>query len=341
MRLVSRFQRSSAADLGHAGEVAEGLPRLLRPGEGDEQGPAVGGAVDAVHARQVGVVLAVAHEGVARQRGLLDLPGLQPDLRAVGGGVDLLRDAVPLAGEESRHDAQRQLHRAGHVGDDGARQHGRAVARAGHVDQAAAGEAGAVDHALVGLGPEVAEAVDGGVDQVGLDRAEGVVAVAHALEGGLAVVGEEDVGAGDELVDDLAALLGVEVDADRALALVGVDELRAQGALGRVVVGAAVVTGAVALGRLDAGHLRAHVAQVAARRRPLQSARHLYHLDAGQCLDHEPSFPTPSARPAHHAPRARRVRAAAHGGPSGVSQPHATDGRRPPPARRAAPCPGR
>ena len=271
--LSDRVPALVGADLGHAGEVAERLPRLLRHVEGEEEGLAVGGGVDAVHAGEVGVMRAVALERVARHGGLLDLPGLQPDLGAVGRRVDLLRDAVPLAAEEGRHDPQRQLHRAGHVGDDGAGQHGRAVARAGHVHQPAAGHPGAIDHALVEVRPGRSEAVDGGVDQVGLDGAQLLVAVAHARQGGLAEVREEDVGAGDELVNHRAAVVGVGVDGDRALALVGVDELRAQGARRGEVVDAAVVARGVALGRLDLDHLRAHVAQVAGRRRPLQRAR--------------------------------------------------------------------
>ena len=73
--------------------------------------------------------------------------------------------------------------------------------------------------AVVGVG--AGEAVSGHAehDDIGLDGAEGVVVDAELVDGGRRVVLDHDVGDGDELLEDLDALLLLEVDGHAHLVL--------------------------------------------------------------------------------------------------------------------------
>ena len=145
---------------------------------------------------------------------MVELPALHPDHDAVGGGADLLADAVELAGGEGGHDREGEAHRAGGVADHGAGDHRLRVGLADHVGDAAAHLGVLVGHALVAVGALVAEAVGDAVDEALVALRQFVVAQTHALERILAEVADEDVGAVDEAHQDLSADLRVDVERD-------------------------------------------------------------------------------------------------------------------------------
>ena len=78
---------------------------------------------------------------------------------------------------------------------------------------------------LVGVGALLAEAADRDVDDAGRDRADGGLVEAEPLDHAGPEVLHEHVGAGGQPLDDVGALRGLEVDGERALVAVEVEEL--------------------------------------------------------------------------------------------------------------------
>ena len=94
------------------------------------------------------------------------------------------------------------------------------IAGAPHV--ATHGKEGEVDADPVFVGAGLAEVADGGHDEIRVDLAEVFIAEAGGGQDVRGEVLDEDIGALDELLDDLLALFGLEVE--RYGALVGVEE---------------------------------------------------------------------------------------------------------------------
>src|SRR5207253_2403878 len=67
-----------------------------------------------------------------------------------------------------------------------------------------------------------AERGDGAVDETGVDRRQGVVAEAEALHGARPEILDEDVGALDEIPEDVGAFRGLQIE--REIPLVAVDD---------------------------------------------------------------------------------------------------------------------
>ena len=147
--------------------------------------------------------------------------------------------------------------------------------RHGVGDAAARPEAGAVEAADQPLGPLVAQRRAARVDDVGIDRAD-VLDVELVLLAVLGeVVGQEHVGGLGQFVEHFLAFGRGEVDADAALAAVGVfDQRVAQ----RIELDPAHVEeaalGIAAHRMLDLDHVRAPVGEDRARRRRERELRH-------------------------------------------------------------------
>ena len=111
-----------------------------------------------------------------------------------------------------------------------------------------------VEGGPVPVGAVLAEAGDGGEDNVGLDLLELLVGEAHFGNDAGAEVFEDYVGGLDELSEDLLALFGAHVEGDALLAAVVDGEVDA-GAVDEGCVG----PGLFAAGLLDLDDLGAHV----------------------------------------------------------------------------------
>ena len=141
------------------------------------------------------------------------------------------------------------------VGQHRADQARAAVVGAGlHRGEAREGLDDGIVGGLVGVGALLAEAVDGHVDDVGRDFADGGLVEAEPLDHAGAEVLHEHVGAGGEPPDDVGALRSLEVDGERALVAVEVEE-RGGEAVAAVAVGARVVARARLLDLDDVGAL--------------------------------------------------------------------------------------
>ena len=103
----------------------------------------------------------------------------------------------------------------------------------------------------------MAEAGDGAVDDAGVDGADGFVVDAEAALDVGAVVFDDDVGAFGEAHEDVAGFGFLEVEAERALVAVEVEEVA------RFAVAGDAVGRALGGGLLDFEHVGAPVAELA------------------------------------------------------------------------------
>ena len=140
----------------------------------------------------------------------------------VDAHVDELAGTAPGVTPVERGEHARDPEERAHVvADRHRRQHRRAVGLAGHVGEASVGfEHRAVARPL-GVGSVRAEAGHQHDDRARVARLDLVVGAAPSFEHALWLVQHDDVGDCREALDDLDAVGGVEVDAQRALVAVG------------------------------------------------------------------------------------------------------------------------
>lgn len=123
------------------------------------------------------------------------------------GHVEVLALAALAPAEESGHDAVAGVQAGCEIRDGDADLDRRAVASTGNVHEAKLG----LDHDVVtgaaGVGTGLAVAGDGGVDEAWVDFAERLVVHAVLFQGAGQVVFDENVALGDELVQDVDAIL--------------------------------------------------------------------------------------------------------------------------------------
>ena len=228
-----------------------------------ERHPAVGALVGAVadqRAGQLGVA-ALRGDAVAEPAGR---DHGEPAQRAVGHrDVDELALARAVALAQRREDAEGGHQRAAaDVGDLPRRLHRRAAAVAGQPEQADQAEVVHVVPAAVAVRAVLAVAGDRAVDQPRVDLPQAVVADAQAVQDARPERLEEDVGVAGEAQQHVAALVGLEIDPDRALAPVERQEERRVGALlGALVVRRRPAHVVAHAGVLDLDHVGAEVAE--------------------------------------------------------------------------------
>ena len=270
---------------------------------------------------------ALARQRHAGDRGVLQLPHLQPQLRAERRRLHDLALAGKGPVHQRGHAAEGELHRAGVVGDGRARRRRRLPGLAAHAHDAAPRLRRAVEHRLAGLFPQGAETVHVPHDQPRVSLRQTREPERHAFQGGLPDVGEKHVGALEQLRHDGLPEFGVQVERDRALRLVHREELRAERVLRqRLVVDAPVIAARVPHRGLHLDDVGAHVREVEAGGRGLYGHAEFDDAQSFEWSRHVPSPPGPvwSARVYDSAGR------------------RPMDGRRlrtPPPASRSRPVP--
>ena len=202
-------------------------------------------------------------------------PGLRVEVRGPEEGqdgiqhrqADMLARARALAAKQGGADRLRRGDRGQFVGQDGAHQPRALLVGAG-LDGRQAAER--LDHRIVDrlVRPRafLAEAGDRQVDDPRIDRRDVIVADAESLDHAGAEVLHEDIGCPGDLQQQVAAAGLLEVDGNRALVAVDVEERRRQAAA-PVAERAGMVAPAR---RLDLDHVGALVAQDRGRPRPRQ-----------------------------------------------------------------------
>ena len=193
--------------------------------------------------------------------------------------------AAGLVGAQDGADDADGAHGGGHqVADAGADLHRRVLVGAGDRHDAAE----RLGHDVVGrpvgvgaaAGAPVAEAADGGVDQLGEALVQGLVAQAQAIHDAAAIVLDHGVGAVAQPHHQLAAFGLLQVDGDRLLVAVDRGEVAAERP--QLVVGMVGPDDArvVAVERLDLDDLRALVGQQHGAERAGQHLREIDDADA-------------------------------------------------------------
>ena len=158
---------------------------------------------------------------------------------------------------------------------------------------------GVVD-ALGGIGAALAEAVDRDIDDGGIDGAHCRLAHTQALHHARPEVLDEHVGVSGEPEDHLAPLRVLQIDGDRALVAVVVDEVGGEPA-GAVAAGAHVIAAA---GGLHLDHVRALIAQHHGRERARDHGGQVDHAIAVERSRHGRS-PLRSAGRSYRPPASR------------------------------------
>ena len=156
--------------------------------------------------------------GVAVLAGLQD-QGDVPDGAVEQGDDDAVADTRLTGAVQGRQHAGGQIHTDLMVAEAGDGQHGQGVLVEQGAQHAAAGEERReVEARQILVGALLAVAGDEAVDQLGVFRVQRVIVESRLLQGVLTPVGDEDVRAGDELFQRLAAggRLGVQADAGLA-----------------------------------------------------------------------------------------------------------------------------
>jgi hypothetical protein len=139
----------------------------------------------------------------------------------------VLAAARALAAEQREHDAERPVHAgAGVVGDEVQREYRLAAGLADQPEDAREGEVVAVMGGVIAVRPVLAEAGQRAVDDARVDRLHALVVGAEPLHHAGAKALDEDVGLRGELLQDRLALGSLEVEGERALVAIHVDEGR-------------------------------------------------------------------------------------------------------------------
>ena len=187
----------------------------------------------------------VAHDGVFQER----------DLAVEHADIDLGRLAGLEAMDQRGIDGDRGEEARADVADRHADPGRRLALVAGDAHDAAHALHDHVVGGILGVGAAMAEARGRGVDQLGILLVQGVPAVAQLLHRAGPEVLDDHVGLFEQLLEDLALLVVLEVERDAFLAAVDRGEV-GRLALDERPVGARVVA---ALGRFDLDHPRAHL----------------------------------------------------------------------------------
>jgi hypothetical protein len=172
------------------------------------------------------------------------------------------------------------------------------VLRSGHGHDAGA----SLDHVVVGgLPPARAMGSEGrerGVDQAWVDRRERLVAQPQCFERTGPIILYEDIGRGDEFLENVAICFGLQIERDGAL-VGGLRQKRGTHvtAVERLVgpIGAALIG---LVGVLDLDHVSPQHGQLISRKRPRQNMRdvdHAYAFEGSRhrglhCLSRSPKF---------------------------------------------------
>jgi hypothetical protein len=193
--------------------------------------------------------------------------------------------AAGLVGAQDGADDADGAHGGGHqVADAGAHLHRRVPVGAGDGHDAAE----RLGHHVVGrpvgvgafAGAPVAEAADGGVDQLGEAFVQGLVAQAEAIHDTAAIVLDHRIGVLAQADHQRAPLRLLEIYGDRFLVAVDRGEVAAERAQLVVVVIGPDDARVVAVDRLDLDDLRALVGQQHGAERPGQHLRKIDDADS-------------------------------------------------------------
>jgi hypothetical protein len=131
----------------------------------------------------------------------------------------------------------------------------------------------------------LSEGREGGVDQPRIDRRERLVAQPQRFERTGPIILHEDIGRGDELLENVAVCFGLQIERDRALVGGLREERGAHVAAVERLVGAAGAALIGFFGMLDLDHVGPEHGQLIGRKRPRQNMRDVNHTYAfeGSC----------------------------------------------------------
>src|SRR5665213_2567536 len=287
-RRLGRGEFRLIQELGRAQRRAKGAEEgVPRAGQGDET---VGRRIDA-EGQQEGVVVALRSRNLMAEGILVHDPLADAEHRIDHGHVEELALPRRARMQHRADDAQRRIER----------RHGVADAWP-DLDRLAAGQAGDPHHAAHGLGDHVigrpvevrtvagarvAEAADGGIDQLRMQRRQGLVGQAQPVHHPDAEVFDDDVELRDQRLDQLDPFRGFQVDAQALLAAVDRLEIAGIAVLGiGLVEGTGVARQVAAVQALDLDHLGAQVGEVLGAEGPGQRLGEVQDLQAGQGPGH-------------------------------------------------------
>jgi hypothetical protein len=287
-RAGGRGEAGIAHEVRPPDDLAEALPhRIARPG--DDGHVAIRRRIDA-GAGSGERDIAGAREQLAADRVSL-AEVVEGDQQAVEQReVDALPLAAAIAVVQGRHDAEGAEHARVVVGDGLARARGRVVREAGDAHVAADRLGQHVVAPLLGIGAVLPERGDGGVDQARIHLLQVLVPEAEALHRAEAPVLGHDVGAGDQLLEQLGALRRLQLERDAEL--VAVPVLRGRHALLDAVahpLHAERHALAPAVARFDLDHPRAHVGEQHGAEGHGDDLSQVDHRDVAQRLIHRAS----------------------------------------------------
>ncbi len=231
----------------------------------------------------MGVADALGH--LAGDEKVERLVGEHADLAVDERGIDEAAATGALALGERGEDADRGIDAGENIGDRHPRALRLAVGRSRQLHDAAH----ALGHEVVararGVGPGLAEAGDGAVDQARVVLGQALVVEAEFGEPADLEILDQHVGASRELADDAASILALEIQLDRALAAVGGVEIGSpeMAAVGRLHKGGAPAAGVVARAlALDLDDVGAEIGENLPCPGPRQDAGKLEHTYSGQ-----------------------------------------------------------
>ncbi len=275
--------------LDHLGAPQHGpQAALLAQVTGAEHDQAVLGLERAVGGVRMAIAVRLGMHAVAQIAGEM---GAHQDHRHIEHGhVDALPAPGPLALQQRRRERERARHAGGVVDHRRAELHRMHVLRAGHRHDPGRGLDHVVIGGLVAARPLLAEGRERGVDQPRVDRGQRVIAQPQGIERAGPVILDEHIGGGDELLEDLAVFLLLEVERNRALVGGLRQEARAHVAAVEVLVGAGGAALVGIVGMLDLDHVRAQHGELVGRERPRQHVRDVDHPDAFERTRH-PGLP--------------------------------------------------
>ena len=246
-----------------ANYATQAAPQLLVSGADDEW--AISGAHGLVRGAHP-VRAADRRRHLARPPVFGDFPDRQAERAFKQRRIDVLTGAAVFPADYGAQDRVRGKQAGAEVGDGHAGFHRRAAGVSGHAHDARHRLRDQVESRPRRPRTGLAEARDAGVHQARIDFAQCRVIDLQARCDARPVVLHQDVGAANELVEDLAARGALQVDFDAALVAVERQEAAAVRALEAKTHRTARL---VALaGRLDLDDVGAHVAEQHAAERP-------------------------------------------------------------------------
>ncbi|MCY1536664.1 hypothetical protein D9M68_721280 [compost metagenome] len=174
------------------------------------------------------VVVAGARGQLAAGEVVGGLEAEQADHAGHQADADRISAARAFAAQQRGQHAQRAVHARDQVADGRARAHGRIVLAAVQAHESAHRLGDEIEGGPVAIRTGGAEAVDAAMNDVRTQRFQGIVAETHLFHDAGTVVFDHDVAGGNQLAQDVLALLAVQVQRDRSLVAVVVCEVPAQ-----------------------------------------------------------------------------------------------------------------